>query len=155
MPYNELLARYVAGPQQLRKAVAGMTAEQVRARPIAGRWSTLEVVAHIADFEIIGVDRLIAVLAEDDPSMPGRDEQKFAGRLNYHDRNLDEQLQLIEICRRHAAAHFRKLEEQDWRRRGIHSEVGPLTLLQLLERVTGHIEHHLPFIDEKRRALAV
>lgn len=155
MPYDELLSRYVAGPQRLHAAVAGMTAEQVRARPIAGRWSTLEVVAHIADFEIIGVDRLMAVLAEDNPAMPGRDEQKFAVRLNYHDRNLDEQLELIELCRRHAAAHFRKLKEQDWRRTGIHSEVGPLTLLQLLERVTGHIEHHLPFIDEKRRALAV
>lgn len=155
MPYDELLSRYVAGPQRLHAAVAGMTAEQVRARPIAGRWSTLEVVAHIADFEIIGVDRLMAVLAEDNPAMPGRDEQKFAVRLNYHDRNLDEQLELIELCRRHAAAHLRKLKEQDWRRTGIHSEVGPLTLLQLLERVTGHIEHHLPFIDAKRRALAV
>jgi len=33
------------GIEDLRTAVAGMTAEQVLSRPIPGKWSTLEVVA--------------------------------------------------------------------------------------------------------------
>jgi len=64
-------------------------------------------------------------------------------------------LQLVEICRRHMTRILRTLTDADLARRGIHSEAGPLTLEQLLERVTRHLEHHVPFIEEKRRALGL
>ena len=40
-----LIDSYLDGPQLLRKAVAGMSQEQLVARPIPGKWSTLEVSA--------------------------------------------------------------------------------------------------------------
>lgn len=153
--FQELLERYSAGPGLLRAAVAGMSSAQVRLRPVPGKWSTLEVIAHLADFEIIGVDRLTAVLAEVDPVLPGRDETQYAARLNYEARDLEEQLDLIELCRRHVGRVLRDLPEARRGRRGIHSEAGPLSLEQLLERVTGHIEHHLRFLHEKRAALGL
>ena len=58
MALAELADVYLAGAAQLRAAVAGMTREQLIARPIPGTWSTLEVVAHIADFEPISTDRI-------------------------------------------------------------------------------------------------
>lgn len=151
---NPLIDRYEAGIDLLKNAVAGMTPEQVRARPIAGKWSTLELVAHLADFEIIGVDRLAVVIAETDPALPGRDEQQYIARLSYQQRDFAEQMQLIELCRRHMTRVLRLQDDSALARRGIHSEAGPLTLEQLLLRVTRHIEHHVPFIAEKRRALA-
>jgi hypothetical protein len=45
---KNLIEEYLDGPKQLRNAIAGMTREQALARPIAGKWSTLEVVAYIA-----------------------------------------------------------------------------------------------------------
>lgn len=153
MPIAKLLERYVAGPQSVRDAVVGMSRAQVMARPVPGKWSTLEVVSHLADFEIIGVDRLMAVAAEVDPVLPGRDERQFAARLAYDQRDLEEELQVIELCRRHAARVLQTLPPGDWSRRGIHTEAGPLTLEQLLERVVRHVEHHVPFIEEKRRAM--
>src|SRR5262249_54309996 len=53
---TDLIAAYQQGIDDLRAAVAGMTAEQVLARPIPGKWSTLEVVAHLADTEIYYTD---------------------------------------------------------------------------------------------------
>jgi DinB superfamily len=153
MSTSQLIDRYTAGPQMLRQAVAGMSDEQIRARPIAGKWSTLEVVCHLADFEVIGVDRLTAVIAEDEPTIPGRDEQKFAARLLYERRDLEEQLRLIELCRGHVTRILRTLTTADWQRVGIHTEAGRLTLEQLLTRSVKHIEHHVPFIHEKRKAL--
>ena len=47
----ELADQYLAGAKSLREAVKGMTREQLTARPIPGKWSTLEVVCHLADFE--------------------------------------------------------------------------------------------------------
>lgn len=147
------IERYEAGPCLIREAVHGLTAAEIIARPIAGKWSTLEVVAHLADFEIIGVDRLAAVIAESEPILPGRDEQRYAARLGYQNRELEEQLRLIEVCRSHAARLLRALQSDDWRRRGVHSEAGPLTLAQVLERVVLHVEHHVPFILAKREAM--
>lgn len=153
MSLSTLIEQYAAGPGLLRQAVAGMSAAQVRARPIAGRWSTLEVVAHVADFEVIGVDRVTAAIAEDDPVLPGRDERKYSARLAYDQRDLEEQLRLIEICRGHVTRLLRTLTDTDLIRRGMHSEAGPLTLEQLLYRSINHIPHHVKFIHEKRQAL--
>ena len=46
------------GRTALRQAVAGMTQEQALARPVPGRWSTVEVASHLADFEAIGANRM-------------------------------------------------------------------------------------------------
>jgi hypothetical protein len=153
MSLASLIEQYAAGPALVRQAVAGMTREQVLARPIPGKWSSLEVVCHLADFEIVYADRVTAIIAEDGPTLPGRDEQKFAARLAYHDRDLEEQLRLIEICRSHVTRILRKLTEADLKRVGNHTEAGPLTLEQMLTRATGHVTHHVKFIHEKRAVL--
>jgi len=155
MSLATLIDQYAAGPVLVRQAVTGMSREQVRARPIEGKWSTLEVVCHLADFEVVFVDRLAAVIAENEPTLPGRDEQKFAARLAYHERDLEEQLRLIEACRGHVTRILRTLGDADLARRGIHTEAGPLTLEQLLGRIINHIQHHVKFIHEKRKALGV
>jgi hypothetical protein len=144
---------YLDGPQVLRKAVAGMSQEQLLARPIPGKWSTLEVVCHLADFEIVCGDRIKRVIAESEPTLFGGDPDLFAARLAYHERNAEEELLLIEVIRKQVARILRTLKAEDFQRRGIHSEAGPLTLEMLLQRMTGHIEHHVQLIVEKRKAM--
>ncbi|MEX2176343.1 MAG: DinB family protein [Pirellulaceae bacterium] len=153
MSLSSLVEQYAAGTEVARQAVAGLSREQLLARPVPGKWSTLEVVCHLADFEIVYVDRLAAVIAEHEPALPGRDEQAFASRLAYHDRDLGEQLHLIQACRSHMTRVLRTLTDADLARRGIHTEAGPLTLQQLLGRSIEHVVHHVQFIHEKRQAL--
>src|SRR5256885_1382913 len=148
---QSLIEAYLDGPKQLRKAVAGMTREQLLARPIAGKWSTLEVVVHLADFDPIYVDRMKRVIAEDNPTLLGADEQKFAAALFYQDRDLQEELSIIEVSRSHMARILRKLPESALQRVGIHNERGPLSLEKLLTSIVGHVQHHMKFIVEKRQ----
>jgi uncharacterized damage-inducible protein DinB len=155
MSLAELIEQYAAGPALVRKAVAVMSRDELLARPIPGKWSSLEVVAHIADFEVVFVDRLTSVIAEESPTIPGRDEQKYAARLAYHERDIEEQLRLIEICRSHVTRILRTLTDADMARVGNHTEAGPLTLEQLLNRIIKHLQHHVKFIDEKRAALGM
>src|SRR5262249_22844648 len=63
----DLIAAYEQGIADLRTAVAGLTAEQVLSRPIPGKWSTLEVVAHLADTEIYYTDRIERTIALERP----------------------------------------------------------------------------------------
>ncbi len=154
MENSALIDAYLAGAKQLREGVAGISAEQVKLRPIPGKWSTLEVVCHLADFEIVFADRIKRVIAEDEPPLPSGDENLFAARLAYHDRELGNELALVDAIRAQVAAILTSLKPEDFGRRGIHSEAGPLSLETLVTRATGHVTHHLKFIAEKQRALA-
>src|ERR1051326_7254869 len=104
---SPLIDSYLAGPQTLRQAVAGMTREQLQARPVPGKWSTLEVVCHLADFDPILADRMKRVTAEDRPQLLGADEQRFAAALAYHERDLEEELVLVEHTRSQMARILR------------------------------------------------
>jgi len=149
------LDRYAAGPEQLRAAVAGLTAKQVRTTAPPGRWSVLEVVCHLADFEIVYADRIKRILAEDRPTMFGGDPDRFAARLDYPSRDLEEELAVIAAIRRQVTRILQQKTAADFERVGIHSDDGPLTLATLLERIAGHIPHHVDFIAKKRPALNV
>jgi uncharacterized damage-inducible protein DinB len=146
---------YLAGIETLRRSVAGMTREQAQARPVPGKWSTLEVVCHITDFEPIYADRMKRVIAVDRPAILSADEQKFAAALAYQERDLEEELAIVERTRRQLARILRTLPPAAWQRVGVHNEAGPLTLHDLLTRVTNHIPHHVKFIHDKRRALGL
>ena len=148
-----IIDNYLDGSGILRKAVAGMTPEQLVARPIPGKWSTLEVICHLADFEIVYADRIKRVIAENEPTLFGGDPDGFAARLAYHQRDAEEELQVIESIRKQVARILQSLMPVDFQRRGIHSESGPLTLETLVQRITGHIPHHVQFIEEKRKVL--
>ena len=150
-----LIEKYLAGPPALRQAVAGMTREQLVARPVSGKWSTLEVVCHLADFDPILADRIKRVLALDNPPLIGADENRFAAVLAYHDRDLDEELNLIERTRSQLARILRAQPDSVLQRTGTHNERGPLTLERLLAITTNHIPHHVQFIVEKRKALGL
>jgi len=155
MQYAALIEEYAAGPKLLQTATAGMTREQVLAKPVPNKWSTLQVVCHLADFEIVYADRLKRVIAENGPTLFGGDPDVFANSLAYHHRDLAEELALIDACRRQVTRILRTLKEEDFSRVGKHSEAGPLTLLQFLQRVTEHVPHHVKFIEHKRQMLGI
>ena len=151
----QLIENYLAGGQALRKAVAGMTQDQLTARPIPGKWSTLECVCHIADFDPILADRMKRVIAEDNPTLIGADENRFAAALAYDARDPEEELAIVERTRGQLGRILRTLPESALARAGTHTERGPRTLEQLLTTATNHIPHHVAFIHAKRQALGV
>ena len=153
MNIPELIAEYEQGPGKLRELIAGMTPAQIDAAPVAGKWSTRQVICHLADFEPVYAERMKHVIAEDKPSFPGGFHQQFAERLAYDQRDIDVELNLIELTRKQMCPILRSLPTEAFERVGVHSIDGPMTLRMLLERITNHIPHHGQFIEEKRRAL--
>src|SRR4051794_28479302 len=151
----ELTGAFLAGPPALRQAVAGMSRQQLVARPVEGKWSALEGVCHVADFEPIMADRMKRIIAEERPVLIGADENRFAVALAYHERDLEEELTIIEKTRQQLGRILRTLPDAALARVGMHNERGPRTLEQLLTTATGHIPHHLKFIQEKRQALGL
>jgi uncharacterized damage-inducible protein DinB len=155
MTLTELLAAYAAGPDLLSQAIAGMSPEQINAAPVPGKWSTRQVICHIADFEPVYADRMKRVIAEDQPPLRSGDPDVFAASLAYEARDIDEELDLIRAVRAHTVRILRAQPESAFQRTGLHSIDGPRTLRKLLEQITNHIPHHIRTIEEKRRALGL
>lgn len=152
---DRLVAEYLAGPSKLRQAVKGMTAEQLKARPVAGKMSTLEVVCHLVDFDPVYVERMKRAIALDNPTLLGADENEFAKKLCYHDRDVEEELQVLEFTRKSMARVLKAMPLETWDRVGMHNERGPMTVEKMVNTITNHIPHHLKFIEEKRKALGL
>jgi len=149
---EDLIAAYERGPDELCAAVGGMTTEQLRARPIPGQWSTLEVVCHIADCEQFFADRLKRTLAMDRPLLIGADGFRYPDPVCYHQRDLGEEVELVRVTRQQMARILRLVPAEAWERTAVHSETGLVTLRQLLLHAVSHLRHHLRFVAEKRAA---
>ena len=88
---------YLAGPDELRLAVADMSRDQLLARLISGKWSVLEVVCHLADTESNIAHRLKRVLSENRPEFERVQPDRLLAALLYHSRDPGEEISLINL----------------------------------------------------------
>jgi uncharacterized damage-inducible protein DinB len=154
-PSSQLIRAYLDGPVQLRMVVSDLSPQELKARPIPGRWSTLEVVCHLVDSEQAWCHRMKRVIGEEKPLVIGYDQTGFTATLAYDQHDLEEELVLLETMRRQMARILSGLAPQVWSRQCVHSEVGLMTLEQMLKAEVDHIPHHLRHIGEKRQALGL
>jgi uncharacterized damage-inducible protein DinB len=151
----DLISAYEKGVEELRVALAGMTGEQLRCRPVVGRWSTLEVVCHVADCEQFFADRMKRTVVMDRPLLLGADGFRYPEPLRYQEHDLEQEIDLVASTRRQMAHTLRLVAPDAWRRTAVHSETGLVTLRQHLLHAINHMRHHLRFVAEKRAALGL
>src|ERR1700739_3612779 len=144
---------YEQGVEKLRPAVAGITAEQLRSRPVAGKWSTLEVICHVADCEQFFADRMKRTVAMDRPLLLSADGFRYPEPLRYQEHDLEQELDLVDVTRRQVARTLKLVAPDAWHRTAVHSKTGLVTLRQLLLHAINHLRHHLRFVAEKRAAM--
>jgi hypothetical protein len=145
--------RYSMGGDRMADALPGLTSDQRTAKPIPGKWSIAECICHLTDFDAILADRMKRIIALESPFLLAADESLFHQRLLYHVRDLDAEIELSRLLRKQMTAILRSLRDDDFERKGIHNEAGPMTLLDVLKKASWHVEHHMKFVEEKRIAL--
>jgi hypothetical protein len=147
---RQLIGDYVACSDRLRQAVAGLSQEDLTARPGPGDWSILEVVIHLADSDAIAIDRMKRMLTEKEPPLLYADETAYVRELATHEQSLEDALILFEVGRRQFARVLRALPDQAFERRGIHNRRGAVTVGGCVKDYIGHVDDHLKFVAEKR-----
>lgn len=152
---TDSLSLFIDGPRLLREAVEGLSPDQLRARPIEGTWSVLEVVCHLVDSEQAWCHRIKRVIAEDRPLLVGYDESRFAEALGYHERDVAAELRLFEGMRRQMGQILERQPAITWARAGIHTERGLIHLAEMVSIEAEHVTHHIGFIKAKRKALGI
>jgi uncharacterized damage-inducible protein DinB len=148
-----LIDEYERGAETLRRAIAGMTEADLKAAPIAGRWSTQQVVIHLADAESAFADRIKRIIAQDEPQLLAWDENRFVQRLHYDAQSTADAVELIALTRRQLTRILRAATDAELSRSGVHSERGRQTVMDVLGYAVPHLTHHLKFVAEKRKAL--
>jgi hypothetical protein len=148
---SDLLERFRRGPELVAAVTTGAAGAELDFVAAPGKWSIRQIMAHLADSEIVDADRLRRVIAEENPTLMGYDQEAWARNLNYARRKISESLETFRRLRAENYELLKDLPETVFERTGTHSETGPVTLRQLVELNAGHPEKHARQVQEIRR----
>jgi hypothetical protein len=147
---SELLERFRRGPELVAAVLTGAAGPELDFVPAPGKWSVRQIVAHLADCEIVESDRFRRVIAEENPTLVWFDQDAWAANLNYARRRTSESLETFRRLRGENCELLRELPEAAFARGGTHSRFGVMTLARMLEDYAKHAESHARQIKEVR-----
>jgi hypothetical protein len=154
MNQSELIEHFAAGGEKLSLAIRGLTRDDLFSVPDpaakVGRWSIQKVVIHCMDSDLVSIDRLKRMIAEDNPTLIGYDENKFADNLFYDEQPAPDAVAMVDLARKTFARVLRKLPAAAFNRAGTHNERGRITVGDYLKATADHLDHHIKFIHDKR-----
>jgi hypothetical protein len=137
-------------PAALRDLVAGAGAD-LRTRPEPAEWSVLGCIGHMVDAEIVASGRYRWIVAHDDPTLLGYDQDLWVARLHADDPDASSLLALFEPLRRANLEMWSRSTAEERARVGIHQERGRESFDLTFRLLAGHDRFH---VDQARRALA-
>src|SRR6185437_2441845 len=147
---NALLERYRRGPELLTLVLTGVFGEEEDFVTAPGKWSIRQIVAHVADAELVGAHRFRQVIAEDNPTLIAFDQEKWTANLDYARRKPKQSLESFRRVRAENYELLKELPETAWARSGSHSERGAITLRAMLEGYAEHAEGHARQLQQIR-----
>jgi len=151
---RDLIQQYADGAEKLSQAIRSLTPEDLLAKPApdpnVGKWSIHEVVLHVCDYEQVVAERFRRVITEENPTLPGFDENKWVVNLHYEKQSAQNATEIVKLVRSQMAAVLFALPDKAFDRFGTHSEAGKKTLTDLVKGAVNHLDHHLKFIHAKR-----
>jgi len=127
---------------RLQKAIRGLTPKQLRWRPEAGKWSIAEIVAHLADAEIVASWRLRSVIGENGVTIQPFDQNVWVSTFRYNDRDARQSVELFRVLREANLSMLKKLHPEAWENYGMHLERGKETVAHLARMFAGHDTNH-------------
>jgi len=148
-----LVARYAEGVREVEQALAGFPADGLTAHPIPGKWSAREIVHHLGDSENTSAIRLRRLLTENRPVITSYDQEAYAVRFRYNERDHRDAMEAFRSARAITLPLLQAMTEQDWAREGWHSESGLYTAEAWLRIYADHAHGHAGQIRRLREAL--
>jgi uncharacterized damage-inducible protein DinB len=138
---TELAADLAADLEELTEVVGRLPADQLE-RPPAGGWTARQVLAHLADFELMAAVRVRTVLSIDRPALASYGQEEFTDRFSALE-TAEDALERFAVNRKATLRVLRALEPADLDRVGVHPHRGEETLRRTLEMLARHDRAHL------------
>jgi hypothetical protein len=155
--YTERILSYVEGKQplsvqaatagKLARLIKGVSTARLRKRPASGKWSVSEVLAHLADGEIVGAFRMRLILGAPGSPVVAYDQDQWVASGHYEKRDPRKSLEQFRVLREANLALLKSLTPAQWKHYGIHSERGQETIEHIFRMFAGHDLNHLQQIE--------
>lgn len=141
-------------PKQIAAAVSGLPDKTLRYKPSPEKWCILEILAHLADMEILYAYRMRQMLFDKDPVIAVIDQDAWAMNPGYLDSSPAELVALYGLNRHATLQLLRRLKIADLKKSAFHPEhKRPVTLEEYVGMMSGHGPNHLEQIERlKKRA---
>jgi hypothetical protein len=144
---EEPLKIQAATPKKIERLIKNAAAPKLRKRPAPGKWSVGEIVAHLADAEIVIGWRLRCILAAPGSPIQAYDQDAWAEAGQYAKRNPRLSLAHLRAAREANLALYKTLTPEQWKLYGMHSERGQESVEQIARMIAGHDLNHLQQIE--------
>ncbi|HET8925777.1 MAG TPA: DinB family protein [Candidatus Acidoferrum sp.] len=155
--YTERILGYVEGKQplqvqaatagKLERLIKGVAMAKLRKRPAPEQWSVSEIIAHLADGEIVGGFRLRFILGSPGAAIVAYDQDKWVTSGHYDKRDPRDSLDVFRVLREANLALLKSLSPEQWKDYGIHSERGPESIEHIVLMFAGHDINHLQQLE--------
>ena len=145
-----LLERFRRAPEVLAVVLTGVFGDEEDFTPAPGKWSIRQIIAHLADAEMVMAHRFRQVIAEKNPTIVAFDQDAWAKNLDYARRKPKQSLETFRRMRAENHELLKELPESAFARTGNHTERGSITLLQIVEGAAQHAESHARQMQEIR-----
>jgi hypothetical protein len=134
-------------PHRLQALLDSKPAEAWRWKPAPDRWSAGEVLAHLADAEVVSGWRVRSVLARDGVPLQPFDQDEWARAFKYGDVEPREALATFRAVRESLLSLLVRVDPVRLEHHGMHAERGRETIAHLLRLYAGHDRNHLTQIE--------
>jgi len=138
---------------KLKKAISGLTPTQLKWRSEPGKWSIAEIVAHLADAEIVASWRMRSVIGENGITIQPFDQDAWASAFQYQDRDPKRSLEVFRTLRENNLAMLKEIPRKTWDSYGMHLERGKESIAHLTRMFAGHDTNHVLQVERIAKQL--
>ncbi len=129
--------------KKLQRLVKGATPARLRKRPAPEKWSAAEILAHLADAEIVVSWRLRSILGAPGTPIQAYDQDAWVAAGHYGKRDARKSLERFRVLRDANLALYKDLTPQQWKHHGVHAERGEESVERIALMMAGHDINHL------------
>ncbi len=133
--------------KKLERLIKGVPASRLRKRPAPEKWSAGEILAHLADSEIVVGWRLRQILGAPGTPIQAYDQDSWAAAGHYGKRDPRKSAELFRVVREANLALLKSLAPDQWKHHGMHAERGEETIERIVQMMAGHDINHTKQVE--------
>ncbi len=133
--------------KNIERLIKGVPRKKLMTRPEPAKWSAAEILAHLADTELVSGFRIRLTLGMNGTPIQGFDQDVWAEKFNYGKRDPKRSLTVFRVLRENNLALLKSVPKEMWENYGVHSERGMESVTRITEMVAGHDINHMAQIE--------
>jgi DinB superfamily len=147
----DILSAQRAAVTTIAELTASVPEDALHRRPAPGKWSIVEIIAHLAEDELTSSWRYRQMIEHDGLPLSGFDQELWSRLGDYSSWTSRDALDMYRLLRLANVALLSRLTAAEWERSGNHAERGHMTVRSLAAHMAEHDRNH---IEQIKRILA-